>query len=159
MVRPGLSVVFNHEDNGVTPVRTIRKRFNDTPEGKVVIGHAGAGRAFSRARSRQVIVGQVHHFELRHVAVEDKILEFRYPNAGTPLVGDREIEWRIIRAHVGTEFALRHRPSWRDHLAIIAKADAALGGETPQEATLGLVRIFAIDVGPAVRVSRGDSLL
>ena len=87
MIRPGLRIVFDREDRGVFPIHARRNRFDQPPDGVVVVRNHELRRRKPFFDSRGVIVGKAHHHERRHgirfacLALGDESLKLREPFA------------------------------------------------------------------------------
>src|SRR4029077_5920999 len=134
---------------------------HDPSKGEVVVGHARARGALPRPPRRQVIVGQVHDFELWHVAVAHVALKLGDPHIRTLQIERGQIERYGVGIYVGGQVALRHRPARipLDHFAVVAESDALAGRERPQETPLRLVAFFAVPVRALAGVPGGHDLL
>src|SRR5579872_2181073 len=88
-----LSVIFDDENGGVIPVRTVRNSLDDAAHGKVVVGNAGGGLALPGAGCGGVVVGQAQQHEIRQLgalvllARANKLFKLVQKLVGAQLVG------------------------------------------------------------------------
>src|SRR5579871_4045589 len=61
-----LGVVFEHEDGGIVPVRTVEDGIDNAAQGEVVVGDVGRRPGPVGASTASVVVGQIEQDEAGH---------------------------------------------------------------------------------------------
>src|SRR5438309_1895239 len=101
-----LSVVFEDENCGVVPVRTVRNCFDYAAEGKIVVGHGSSWPGLAGSGTASMIIRQIEQYELRQFGSlpfcfgTDKPRELVEEFVGAKLIGIFGIEIGIKRVEV-----------------------------------------------------------